>query len=62
MKPKHTKKPRKPKKLVYSCKCNYAYIGNDCIILSVDYLGHTPKEARKLAAWLVKAADFLEGK
>jgi hypothetical protein len=58
-----SKKPRKPKKFsTDECDCEISEIYTDRIWLQVVRGWYQPKKARKLAAWLLKASDYLENK
>ena len=59
--PPKARKPRKPKDFKSMASIYHVKGSNiECVTKWVLGESFTPKEARKLAAWLLKAADYLE--
>lgn len=60
-KPKKPKKPRKPQMLKATPEDVGSFLVGFKLIASPYKLGNLkPRQARKLAAWLIRSADYLE--
>lgn len=62
-KPKKPRKPRKPIPLMATPDdAGHFAVGELVIISPYELNNMKPRQARKLANWLIRAADYLDGK